>query len=450
MKHAKKNEKLLRKRKRRVKRVKILTFLLVLALVGAAITIYRDYNARPGFLENIWISDRSDDYITVAWERPRNVYKFIVTYNGETVEVSGRKKNVTITGLTPDTDYKITVRADSREREGFEELEEQARTKKSQTIEGEAEQIRFANRPVDLKQTAITDLTYAPGKGYTVTDDGKIVFTEEGNITVTANASETEEYGGASREIKVEVLGTVSTPAAGAKQHVFYRLDSSNCEVIRTIKGTKEAYKPQSFVKKDGKYVVAYILEDVQRIVTFGNKKSVAEPAEDLGHANGLTIANGRCYSVRGLDYKCVTFDDPKGEYGSFDLKYHASGIAYDEVNNMFYTTSRGLLVTYDGNFNYIKHSERVDRKTQFYAQDCAAYDGILMQAISGQGYMGVNYIDFYDMNNDTYLGSIECDLDEIESIIVDEEGYLELLCNKVGYEDHIWKTPFNIKKLCE
>lgn len=448
MKHAKKDEKRLRKRKRLVKRVKILTFLLVLALAGAAITIYRDYQARPGFLEKIWIADRDADAITVAWERPRNVHKFIVTYNGETVEVSGRKKEIKITGLTPDTDYRISVRADSKEREGFEELEEQARTKKSQTIEGESEQIRFANRPVDLKQTAVTEITYAPGNGYSVTEDGKVVFTEAGNITVTANASETEEYGGASKEIKVEVLGTVNTPAAGAKQQVFYKLDSGNCEVVRTVKGTKEAYKPQSFVKKDGKYVVAYIKDDVQRIVTFGNKKSVAEPAEDLGHANGLTIANGTFYSVRGLDYKCVTFDDPKGDYGSFDLKYHASGIAYDEVKNIFYTTSRGLLVTYDSSFNYIKHIGRVDRKTQFYAQDSAAYDGILMQAISGQGYMGVNYIDFYDMNNDAYLGSIECDLSEIESIIVDDEGYLELLCNVVGYEDYIWKTPVNIKKL--
>lgn len=432
-----------------MKRVKILTFLLVLALAGAAITIYRDYQARPGFLEKIWIADRDADAITVAWERPRNVNKFIVTYNGETIEVSGRKKEVKITGLTPDTVYRISVRADSKERKGFEELEEQARTKKSQTIEGESEQIRFANMPVDLKQTAVTELTYAQGKGYNVTEDGKIIFTEGGNITVTANAAETEEYDGASKEIKVEVLGTVNTPAAGAKQHIFYKLDSSNCELLKTIKGTKEAYKPQSFVKKDGHYVVAYIKDDVQRIVTFGNKKSVAEPSEDLGHANGLTIANGRCYSVRGLDYKCITFDSPDGNYGSFDLAYHASGIAYDEVSNMFYTTSRGLLVTYDSSFNLVKSIGRVARKTQFYAQDCAAYDGILMQGISGPGYMGVNYIDFYDMNNDAYLGSVECDLDEIESIIVDDDGYLEVLCNVVGYKDYIWKTPINIKRLC-
>ena len=45
--------------------------------------------------------------------------------------------------------------------------------------------------------------------------------------------------------------------------------------------------------------------------------------------------------------------------------------------------------------------------------------------------------------------GSIECELDEIESIIVDEEGYIELLCNIIGYPDYIWKTPINMKLLC-
>ena len=70
------------------------------------------------------------------------------------------------------------------------------------------------------------------------------------------------------------------------------------------------------------------------------------------------------------------------------------------------------------------------------------------MQGVSGEGFVGTNYIDFYDMINSKYLGSIECELDEIESIIVDEEGYIEVLCNVIGYPDYIWKTPINLKKL--
>ena len=450
MKHAKKISKAKKRRKRQLKRLRVLLILLVLAIAGAGISIYRDYQARPGFLEKIWIEDRGADFITVAWERPRNVYKYVITYNGETVEVSGRKKNARITGLAADTEYNITVRADSREREGFDELKEHARTKKTQTIEGESEQIRFANRPVDLKQTAVTDLTYAPGTGYTVTEDGKIVFTSAGNITVTAQASETEEYAAASKEINVEVLDTVNNDAAGAQQHIFYKLGADNCQMVMEIKGVKEAYKPQSFVRVNGQYLVAYIKDDVQRIVTFGDGGNVYTPDLNIGHANGLTIAGGRCYSVNGVDGTCVAFDPPSSNYASVPLAIDASGIAYDEANNLFYTSTRRQLSVYDSSFNLIKEVGRVARTTRFYAQDCTAYDGILMQVISGPGFMDVNYIDFYDMAEGKYLGSIECDLEEIESIIVDEEGYLEVLCNVIGLTDNIWKTPVNIKEICK
>lgn len=128
----KKRRKNSKKRKRQLKHLKTLLILLLIAIAGAGITIYRDYQARPGFLEKIWISDRGADYITVAWERPRNVSRYVVSYNGKTVSVSGRKKNVKLTGLDADTNYKISVRADSKEREGFEEISEQARTKKTQ------------------------------------------------------------------------------------------------------------------------------------------------------------------------------------------------------------------------------------------------------------------------------------------------------------------------------
>ena len=183
MKHAKKTskaEKIRKKNRKRRKRFRILLVLFVIALAGAGITIYRDYQARLGFLEKIWISDRGADYITVAWEKPRNVSSYVVTYNGKTVSVRGRRKNVKLTGLEADTEYKISVRADSKEREGFEEISEQAMIKKTQTIDGESPRMTLPNKTVDLKQTAQTALSYVPGKGYTVTEDGKIVFTSGG------------------------------------------------------------------------------------------------------------------------------------------------------------------------------------------------------------------------------------------------------------------------------
>jgi hypothetical protein len=117
------------KRGKLLRTVKILTCLLLITMAVAGITIYRDFKERPGILRKMWISERGADYITIEWERPRNVHKYVITYNDEVIEVSGRKKSVRITGLTENTNYKISVRADSKEREGFEALEEQTKTR---------------------------------------------------------------------------------------------------------------------------------------------------------------------------------------------------------------------------------------------------------------------------------------------------------------------------------
>jgi hypothetical protein len=130
-------------------------------------------------------------------------------------------------------------------------------------------------------------------------------------------------------------------------------------------------------------------------------------------------------------------------------MAYDASGIAYDEATDTLYTSSRKRLVEYDSDHNVVKEVGRVSRKSKYYVQDCAAYSGILMQGITGENYLGTNYVDFYDMDNSTYLGSLECELGEIESILVDEEGYIELLCNTRSTRDYIWKTPINMKKIC-
>ncbi len=440
-------------RKRRKRQLKVLSVLLVLALAGTALTIYRDYNARPGFLEKVWISERGADFITVAWEKVRNVNKYVVMYDGKTVEASGQKSKVKITGLNEDTYYEFSVRADSKERKGFETLTAKAKTKKTQHIVGETEQMKFLNTPVDLKQTAETPVSYLPGNGYTVTDDGLVVFTKPGKITVTATTDENEEYVSASKEITVEVLDTVDVDAAGAKPHIFYKLNSDNCELVMTISGAGEAIYPQSFAVSDGKYITSFVNKGntEQRIIVFGDKRTAYEPETDLGHANGLTVADGYCYSVRGgSSAECVTFDPSNKDYGSFDLAHDASGIAYDEKNDMFYTSSRKGLTAYDGHFNVVNNVGRVSRKSTYYVQDCGAYGGILLHGVSGSDPQGINYIDFYDMKNSRYLGSAECDLNEIESVLVDDEGYIELLCYNKTSKNSIWKTPINMKMLCD
>ena len=438
------------KRNRRKKQLKILSVLLIFAITGTVITIYRDYEARPGFLEKVWISDRGGDYLTVAWERPRNVSRFVIDCNGKIMTISGRKKEAKVTGLKEDTLYTISVRADSKERKGFEVLSAQAKTKKFSRIKGETTQVKFANRLSDLHMTAETPISFSSSNGSLTPQDEKVIFTRSGDIKVTAKTKETEEYASVTEEINVEVLDAVNVDTEDAGMHIFYKLDRSNCECVQAITGVDEAVYPQAFIKYDGKYLVTYIRDDEQRLITFGEGKNVEVPDWDLGHANGMTLADGICYMVEGNSSKCTTFEPYNDNYGSFELPYAASGIAYDESTDMFYTSSRKRLVAYDRRFNVVNQIKIINRQDDFYVQDSCAYGGIMMHGVSGSDEQGTNYIDFYDMREGKYLGSIECELNEIESLLVDEEGYIEIMSNTRELEDYIWKTPINMKMLCD
>ena len=448
MKHAAKEQKTTKKQKQ-IRLIIILSVLFLLALAGAAITIYRDYQARPGFLEKVWVSERGADYLIVSWDKVRNVERYVVTCNGKTVEASGRADSAKVDGLKEDSYYEVSVRADSREREGFEAVTAEAWTKKATHISGEDEQIKLPNRPTDLGLTAETRVIYKPGPGYSVTPEGKILFTGTGEVTVTAETEATEEYASSVKEIKVTVLDFVNVDPKNAEPHIIYSLDRDNCEYVMAVSGNDKAIYPQSFAYLDGEYIICFIQDNRQRIVTYGSEKNVYKPEMDLGHANGLTVAGGSCYSVRGYGSTiCVVFDPPNSNYGSFELQYGASGIAYDPVTGMFFTSSNKRLVAYDSGFNVVKKIRTIKHKGTYYVQDCGAYGGILMHCVSGEDMQGTNYIDFYDMEAGKYLGTAKCELNEIESLIVDDEGYIELLSLGRGGSHCIWKTPINMKKL--
>lgn len=449
MKHARKKDYKIEKQK---KTLKVLLILLGLTLMATAATIYRDYQARPGFLKKIWISDRGADYITVAWEKPRNTYRYAITYNNKSIYVSGFRSEMRLTGLDEDTEYTISVRADSKKREGFEALTETARTKRTQSITGKDTQMKFVNTLVDLKMGAETDITYSSeNKNMKVMGD-KVMFTRPGKYNVTVRSKETNSYAADVKKITVEVLDSVNVDAEGADPHVFYKLNKKNCELIMNITGTKEARTPQSFVYSDGKYVVLYVGKNnkPQRIITFGDKRSVIKPKADLKHCNGLTISGDWFYEVNIKGPGCVSFDKSFEEFYSFDLPYDASGISFDPRTELFYVSQYKGMTTYDKEFNAINHFGRIKRSTKHYPQDCGSYAGIMMHCVSGPDFHGTNYIDFYDMLQAKYIGSIECELDEVESLIVDDEGYIELLCNTKKLEDCIWKTPINMKMLLD
>lgn len=447
-----KHSKPVNRRHKQKKILKALLILLAITLVVAAETIYRDFQARPGFLEKIWIDERGSDYITVAWEKPRNVYRYVVTYNDKVRHVAGVHSKVKLTELEENTDYIISVRADSRSRQGFETLTESARTKNNQKIKGLKEQVKFANYPVDLKQTAETDISYSSDNKHMVVTEGLVKFTRPGKYLVTAKAEETNDYAEETETIKVTVLDTVNVDVDKATPHIFYTLNEKNCERVRSVKGVKEGIYPQSFTYNDGNYVVLYTVkgDKSQRIIKFGGKKTVIKPKAFLGHCNGMTIADDRYYMVRGDGSEGVSFDLSAKDFKTFKLPNDASGIAYDESKELFYTTQRNVMATYDKNFNEISSCNRIHRNYIHYSQDCGAYNGILMHCVFVTSYPITNFIDFYDMENQKYLGSIECQINEVESIIVDEDGYIQLLCNTRHTTDYIWKTPINIKMLTE
>ena len=68
---------------------------------------------------------------------------------------------------------------------------------------------------------------------------------------------------------------------------------------------------------------------------------------------------------------------------------------------------------------------------------------------MSGPNKFGKNYLDVYRAKDGKYLGSIAVYLAEIESVIVNNDGYVEILSNHGGtYNEYIWKTPLNVKDM--
>ena len=71
-----------------------------------------------------------------------------------------------------------------------------------------------------------------------------------------------------------------------------------------------------------------------------------------------------------------------------------------------------------------------------------------MFRCLSGSSKHGTNYIDLYDMKKGRYLGTFTCDLSEVESCIVDKDGFLEILANNSSNTDYIWKTNINVNSL--
>jgi hypothetical protein len=463
-----------------------LVFLVLLAALTAFV-IYRDYKERPGLLEtsSLVSVERGTDHIVLEWDEVRNteVYALYYKQHGskykdwvrrefdandisiieETVKdgVDKARIRADVTGLDEGTSYVFVIRPENEERHGFVTDGRIFTTRMTQKIKAKHRYFKLTcNKPFNLKTKAKTELTYEsenPDVAKVGKTSGKVTLTGPGETVIRVTAAENTRYIGDTTKIRIKVVETTPVSSGGASAHIIYYADSSNCKVVKVVTGSGSATVPQSFGYTGDKYIIAYGMSDSQRIVTYdvdGDGKDVSVPSVALGHPNGFCYSDstGLCYCVKGWSGRCVVYSPETGGYNVITLPAGCSGIAYDRVRNQFYTSSRTAMRAYsgDGKFRSLRSTGVVKHIGTTYTQDCGGHAGIMMRCLSGSSKHGTNYVDLYDMLNGTYLGSIACELSEVESAVCDKDGYMLLLCNYSGSEDYIWKTDINIEDIGE
>ena len=481
----------------RYKRIRLFSYasvILMAAFTLAAIMAVHHYWIYPGRVERDSISSpgRGSDYIVLSWDETQNteVYKVWVKERDMSPKTdepvddgldeegkAGKSREVeiddswmaletdvpeiTVEGLKENTSYSFIVRADNKNKEGIPTGVRNFRTKKPQSIDVIKTVTKFSfSEPFKLYATAETEVMYESSNTDVAvidpdTDEIQIVGAGEAEITVAAKSN--LEYEGAKEVVDLTVIDSYPVSAGGASAHIIYHLDSDNCEVVKRITGANGAVVPQGLGYTGDKYIVAYGMGSPNRIISFdvdGDGKDVSVPKISMGHPNGFTYANenGRCYIIRGWSTKVFTYEPTSNSYGTINLAYGGSGIAYDRKEKLLYACSRTNMVAYDISSGYsVKYRcGVVNHSGKTYTQDCGGHAGIMFRCLSGSSKHGTNYIDLYHMPTGRYLGTISCDLSEVESCIVDDEGFLEILANNSSKTDYIWKTNINVDTLGE
>ena len=368
---------------------------------------------------------------------------------------------ITVRELKPDTSYSFIVRADSKENEGTATEPRSFSTKRTQKIKVSKKITKFTfSKPFRLKVSAETDVMYEtsdPDVAVVNPDTDEIEIVGAGDTEITVTAKSSTQFESASKTVDLKVIESTPVSAGGASPRYIYHLDPDNCEIVKSITGAGGAVIPQGLGYSGDKYIVSYGMGSPNRIISFdvdGDGKSVSVPKVSMGHPNGFTYAdeNGRCYCAKGWTSKVYTYEPTSDTYGSVNLSYGCSGIGYDRKEKLLYTCSRTVMAAYDISNGYsleyrcgvVKHGGKLA------TQDCGGHAGIMFRCLSGSNKHGTNYIDLYDMKNGRYLGTITCELSEVESCIVDKDGFLEILANNTNSVDYIWKTDINVDTLGE
>ena len=247
----------------------------------------------------------------------------------------------------------------------------------------------------------------------------------------------------------------LTNPTNGGPARVVYTFDTGNCKKLFAIKGYKKAKVPQGMTFTGSEYYILYGMSAGQSIVTYsanGKRLGASKFAFSIGHPNGITWdpVTRMCYIFKGNTKKFFMWNPATGKYGKSKVPYSSSGIAYDNATNMLYATSKTGIRAYsaDGSFTHQRLFTRCNHGIYHYIQDCGAAEGFIFHGISGSNKKKTNFLDIYRAADGAYLGSIRITIGEVESAVVGNDGYLQLLINTNGTTDYVWKTPLNINEL--
>ena len=465
----------IRKRKltaRRLRKtVRIMTVLMAVMFIAAAFSAYHHYSTYPGRVDrsSFRVSDNGTDFIEMSWAPARNAASYCVYYRkggrddvkkGPWKKAVSKTKSIRLEGLEEGASYYVAVRPDSAEHKGHLSEPRRLVTQSRQAVRAEDNIVKLTgSEPFVVEAEANTALSFKSSDPDVVEvdkDTGKAVVKGSGRAKITVKASESTQFTKAKKTIDVLVLDAEPVSISGSSVRTIYNLDFDNCSTLFHVAGEGGAVAPQGMAYTGSKYIMTFGTSGASRIVSYdldGSNKEVRVPQKSLGHPNGFTYSpdSGLCYCVRGRSSACVMYDTNDGSYSSRTMAVGCSGIGYDPVRKTLCTSARKSLVVYDpDDYSIIKRTGVVAHSGTVYRQDCCAYDGLMMVCVSGSNMHGTNYIDIYDMENSTYVGTLRCELSEVESVIVNNEGFLEILSNGSSRSDYILRTDINIRGLAK
>ncbi|MCQ2567381.1 MAG: SH3 domain-containing protein [Mogibacterium sp.] len=241
----------------------------------------------------------------------------------------------------------------------------------------------------------------------------------------------------------------------GGSARYVYTFNSDNCKNLFTVSGSNGIYTPQGMAFDGKRYYVLFANDSGQCIATYsdsGSKLNTSKFPKNRGHLNGMTWNpdKGIFYIFKGNQTTIYTWNSQSNSFGTATTPYSSSGVGYDKVTKTFYASSQTGIRQYssDGKFTHKKLFSRCKHSGTIYIQDCCGANGFVFHGISGSNKAKINYIDVYRVSDGKYMGSIKETFGEIESLIVDNEGFLQMLVNVSGTKEQIIKTPLNVYEL--